>query len=103
IERLRANPESVTFAFGTSRGNANHIAISLVAKAAGVDPRKLKVVLYKASIDATTALMGGHVDVVATPISTYAPVMGTGKVRVIGVAAPQRIGGQFAAAPTWKE
>jgi tripartite-type tricarboxylate transporter receptor subunit TctC len=38
-----------------------------VAKAAGVDPRKLKVVLFKASIDATTALMGGHVDVVATP------------------------------------
>ncbi|MDB5927561.1 MAG: tctC6, partial [Betaproteobacteria bacterium] len=45
IERLQKNPESVTFAFGTSRGNANHIAISLVAKAAGVDPRKLKVVL----------------------------------------------------------
>ena len=103
IERLQKNPESVTFAFGTSRGNANHIAISLVAKAAGVDPRKLKVVLFKASIDATTALMGGHVDVVATPTSTYAPVIGTGKVRIIGIAAPQRIGGQFANAPTWRE
>ena len=103
IERLRKNPESVTFAFGTSRGNANHIAVALVAKAAGVDPRKLKVVIYKASIDATTALMGGHVDVVATPTSTYAPVMGTGKVRIVGIAAPQRIGGVFAAAPTWKE
>ncbi|MDB5927533.1 MAG: tctC6, partial [Betaproteobacteria bacterium] len=100
---LQKNPESVTFAFGTSRGNANHIAISLVAKAAGVDPRKLKVVLFKASIDATTALMGGHVDVVATPTSTYAPVIGTGKIRIIGIAAPQRIGGQFANAPTWRE
>src|SRR5262249_52514079 len=87
IERLKKNPESVTFAFGTSRGNANHIAIALVAKAAGVDPRKLKVVLYKASIEATTALLGGHVDVVATPISTYAPVIGTGKLRIVGVAA----------------
>jgi putative tricarboxylic transport membrane protein len=103
IERLRKDPESVTFAFGTSRGNANHIAVALVAKAAGVDPRKLKVVIYKASIDATTALMGGHVDVVATPTSTYAPVMGTGKVRIVGIAAPQRIGGVFAQVPTWSE
>lgn len=103
VERLRKNPESVTFAFGTSPGNANHIGIALVAKAAGIDPRKLKTVIYKASIDATTALMGGHVDVVATPTSTYAPVMGTGKVRIIGIAAPQRIGGQFASAPTWNE
>jgi len=103
IERLRKNPDSVSFAFGTSLGNANHIAIALVAKAAGVDPRKLKVVIYKASIDATTALMGGHVDVVSTPTSTYAPIMATGKVRIIGIAAPQRIGGEFASVPTLKE
>ena len=103
IERLKKDPESVSFAFGTSRGNANHIAIALVARAAGVDPRKLKIVIYKASIDATTALMGGHVDVVATPTSTYAPVLGTGKIRIIGITAPNRIGGQFANAPTWRE
>ncbi len=103
IEMLKRNPESVTFAFGTSRGNANHIAIGLIANAVGVDPRKLKTVIYKASIDATTALMGGHVDVVSTPTSTYAPVIATGKIRIIGVAAPQRIGGLFSDVPTWKE
>jgi len=103
VERLKKNPDSVTFAFGTSPGNANHIGIASVARAAGIDPRKLKIVIYKASIDATTALMGGHVDVVATPTSTYAPVMGTGKVRIVAIAAPQRIGGPFASAPTWIE
>jgi putative tricarboxylic transport membrane protein len=103
IERARRNPESVSIAFGTSRGNANHIAVGLVMKAAGVDVSKLKVVIFKASIDATTALMGGHVDVVATPTSTYAPIMASGKVRIIGITAPARIGGQFASAPTWKE
>ena len=103
IEREKKNPEAVSFAFGTSRGNANHIAVALAMKAAGVDVGKLKVVIYKASIDATTALMGGHVDVVATPASTYGPVMGTGKVRIIAIAAPKRSAGQFAAVPTWKE
>jgi putative tricarboxylic transport membrane protein len=103
VARAKAAPDSVTFALGTSPGNANHIAIALVLKAAGVDPTKLKVVIFKASIEATNALMGGHVDVVATPMSTYIPVLGTGKVRIVAIAAPQRVGGKFADVPTWKE
>lgn len=102
-ERLKKNPDAVSFAFGTSRGNANHIAAALVAKAAGADASKIKVVVFKSSIEATTAMMGGHVDVVATPASTYVPVLGTGKVKVIAIAGPARVGGQYAAVPTWKE
>jgi putative tricarboxylic transport membrane protein len=103
IARLKSAPDSVTFAFGTSRGNANHIGVALAAKAAGVDPAALKVVIYKASIEATTALMGGHVDVVATPMSTYIPVLETGKIRIVAIAAPRRVGGRYADVPTWKE
>jgi putative tricarboxylic transport membrane protein len=103
IARLKNAPDSVTFAFGTSRGNANHIGIALALKAAGIDPARIKVVVYKASIEATTALMGGHVDVVATPMSTYLPVLESGKLRIIAIAAPQRVGGRFSGVPTWKE
>ena len=103
VARLKKDPESVTFAFGTSRGNANHIAAALLAKAAGVDVKRVKVVIYKSSIDAATALMGGHVDAVATPTSTYVPVLGSGKLRIVGIASPTRQGGVFAKVPTWKE
>ncbi len=103
ITRMRSAPESVTFAFGTAIGNANHIGIALALRAAGIDPAKMKVVVYKASIDATTALMGGHVDVVATPTSTYLPVIDSGKIRVAAVAAPQRVEGRFSDVPTWRE
>lgn len=103
LERVRAAPDSVAFAFGTSAGNANHIAIALALKAAGVDPTKIKTVIFKASIEATSALMGGHVDVVATPMSTYLPVLGTGRIRIVAIAAPRRVGGKFADVPTWKE
>ena len=103
IDRLKKNPEAVTFAFGTSRGNANHIAVAQVAKAAGVDVKRLKVVIFKSSIDAATALMGGHVDAVATPTSTYVPVLASGKLRLVGIASPTRQGGVFAKVPTWKE
>ena len=103
IGRMKKAPESVSFAFGTSAGNANHIGIALALKAGGIDPAKMKTVVFKASIEATNALMGGHVDVVATPISTYLPVLGTGRLRIVAIAAPQRVGGKFADVPTWKE
>ena len=103
IERMKTAPESVSFAFGTSAGNANHIGIALALKAGGIDPARMKSVVFKASIEATNALMGGHVDVVATPMSTYLPVLGTGRLRIIAIAAPQRVGGRFAEVPTWKE
>jgi putative tricarboxylic transport membrane protein len=103
MERMKSAPESVSFAFGTSAGNANHIGIALALKAAGIDPSKMKAVIFKASIEAANALMGGHVDVVATPMSTYLPVLGTGRLRIVAIAAPQRVGGKFADVPTWKE
>jgi len=103
IERMKSAPDSVSFAFGTSAGNANHIGIALALKAAGIDATRMKAVIFKASIEATSALMGGHVDVVATPMSTYLPVLDTGKIRIVAIAAPQRVGGKFANVPTWKE
>ena len=103
IERERKNPGSTTFAFGTSLGNANHIAVALAMKAGGADIRKLTIAIYKSSAEATIALMGGHVDVVATPLSTFAPVLQSGRLRLIAVAAPQRVAGIFADVPTWRE
>jgi putative tricarboxylic transport membrane protein len=103
VDRLRKDPESVTFAFGTSRGNANHIAAGYLAKLAGVDVKRVKVVVFKSSIEAVTALMGGHVTVVPTPTSTYVPVLASGKLRIVAVASPTRQGGAFAQVPTWKE
>ena len=103
IERMKSAPDTVSFAFGTSAGNANHIGIALALKAAGIDAARMKTVIFKASIEAASALMGGHVDVVATPMSTYLPVLGTGKLRIVAIAAPQRVGGKFADVPTWRE
>jgi putative tricarboxylic transport membrane protein len=103
VQRLQANAESVTFAFGTSRGNVNHIGIGQVMKAAGIDPSRARAVVYRASPEAMAALLGGHVDCVAAPLSNFSPLLKTGQVRVIAVAAPRRSEGQFAAVPTWTE
>jgi putative tricarboxylic transport membrane protein len=46
VQRLKANPEGVAFAFGTSRGNVNHIGIGQMMRAAGLDPSRAKIVVY---------------------------------------------------------
>ena len=103
VQRLKAAPDGVAFAFGTSRGNVNHIAIGQVMKAAGVDPARAKTVVYKAAPEAMAALLGGHVDCVAAPLSNFSTLMKGGKLRVIALAAPRRPEGPFATVPTWSE
>jgi putative tricarboxylic transport membrane protein len=50
-----------------------------------------------------TALLGGHVDVAASSITAALAQVRNGKVRVIGVTAPRRLGGDMAQFPTWGE
>ena len=102
LARLRADPGALTFAI-TSRASGNHIAAGTVLKAAGIDLRKVKFVSFKGASETTVAVLGGHVDVVmATPTSAWRHVQG-GKLRMLAVTAPKRLGGDIAVVPTWKE
>jgi putative tricarboxylic transport membrane protein len=102
LARLRADPGSLTFAI-TSRASGNHIAAGTVLKAAGIDLRKVRFVSFKGAAETTVAVLGGHVDVVmATPTSAWRHVQ-AGKLRMLAVTAPKRLGGEIAGVPTWKE
>jgi putative tricarboxylic transport membrane protein len=102
VERLGKDPASVSVAlFGI--GSANHVALSVAAKSAGADIRKLKVVTFPSIANAVPALLGGHVDVVVAPVSNLVPHAAANSLRIIAVAAPRRLGGPVASAPTWRE
>ena len=103
IAALKKNPASVSFGFGTSIGNANHISIALLAKALGIDAKEMKVVVFNSASDASIAVMGGHIDVVAATANTVATQIDGGKMRALAVAAPQRVGGVYAKVPVWRE
>ena len=102
IAQLRANPESLTFAI-TNRASGNHVAAGTVLKAAGVDLKRVKFVSFKGAAESTLAVLGGHVDIaMATPTSAWKHVQ-AGKLRMLAISAPKRVGGEVAAVPTWKE
>lgn len=103
IDRLRKDPGSLAVSTPTVLGSVNHLSFALVAKAAGVDIRKLKAVILGSGGDAVTALLGGHIDAHTGTPSSVVRMVQAGKIRVIGILAPKRIGGPYAGTPTWGE
>lgn len=103
VERLRKDPASLSFGIATSLGNPSHIAIAQVARSAGVELRSLKVVVFNASTQAMATVMGGNLDVLVSSPGNPMPHVQGGRMRALAVAANARLGGAFAATPTWKE
>jgi len=103
VERLKKDASSVSASIGSSVGGPNHIAFALIAKAAGGDVKKLKTVVFQGGGEAITATLGGHVDLISSAANNVIPHLAASKMRVLGIAAPQRLGGVFAKVPTWKE
>lgn len=102
IGRLSSDPGSLSM--GTSNiGGIGHIQMLSVLKGAGVDVGKLKMVGFKGGGEARTALLGGHIDINSTSGSNMLGDKQSGKIRVIAVNAPARLGGAYADIPTWKE
>lgn len=101
--RMKKDPQSLSWAFATARGNHNHIVMSLYLKSVGVDPGKVKTVVYPGGGPALTAMLGGHIDVyVASPRSMF-PLQKEGRARILGISSAERQTGALAELPTLKE
>jgi putative tricarboxylic transport membrane protein len=76
--------------------------VAALAQAAGVDPKRVRVVVFQGA-ELMTAALGGHVDVISTVTSNVLPHVQSGKLRIVGIGSPQRLTGALATIPTWKE
>lgn len=103
VAKLKQDPTSLSLAFAAARGNQNHVVIGMLAKAAGVDPKLLKIVVFNSGGQGATAMLGGHVDVLVGTPGTALPHLQGGKARVIGISAPVRQKDAYANVPTFRE
>ena len=86
-----------------ARGNQNHIVLGMIARAAGMDPKAVKTVVFSSGGQGMTAALGGHVDVwVGTPGGAIQH-MQSGAARALGISSGERLAGKLAAAPTFRE
>ena len=103
VSQVKRDPGSVAFGIASALGNHQHVLVSLLGKAAGADVRKLKVVVFNASTDAMTSLMGGHIDASTSTVGNVRSHVDAGRLRMLAIAGPRRFGDSLAKVPTLKE
>jgi len=86
VDAAKAKPGKLSI---TSSGimSITHMGILSFEQAAGID---INIVQFNGQGPATTALLGGHVDVTCGYVGTLASAIKNNSIRVIGVMGPER-------------
>ncbi|WP_374723968.1 Bug family tripartite tricarboxylate transporter substrate binding protein [Calidifontibacillus erzurumensis] len=103
LDAIKADPTKVTVAGGSAPGSMDHLVAILPAFKYGIDPKVVKYVSYDGGGEAIAALLGGNADLIATDASAIGEYVKAGKVRVLAVSSTERLGGELADVPTFKE
>ncbi len=104
LDAVKADPTKVVFGAGGTVGSQDWMKAALTAKAAGLDPKKMRFVAFEGGGEAVTSLQGGHVQVYSGDASEAVNQMKAGaKIRVLAVMADKRLTGDLANVPTAKE
>ncbi|ORM54879.1 tricarboxylic transporter [Pantoea conspicua] len=100
---MKEDPTKVVVGAGASIGSQDWMKTALLAREAGIDPRKMRYVAFEGGGEPVTALLGNHIQVVSGDMSEMVPHLQSGKMRVLAVMSEQRLPGQLAQVPTAKE
>jgi putative tricarboxylic transport membrane protein len=103
LDAIKADPTKVTLAGGSAPGSMDHLVGVLPAYKYGIDPKSVKYVSYDGGGEAMAALLGGNADVIATDASAVGEYLKAGKIKVLAVSSKDRLSGDLADVPTWKE
>nr|WP_245783735.1 tripartite tricarboxylate transporter substrate-binding protein [Paracidovorax konjaci] len=104
MQALRADPSRVVLGAGGTIGSQDWMKAALLARAAGVHPRRMRFVAFEGGGEAMRALQGGHIHVFMGDVAETRQQQKAGAaVRVLAVMAGQRLPGDLAQVPTAKE
>lgn len=98
VARAKAQPGSVTYG-SYGQGSKAHLDVAMFGRQAGIE---LNHVPYKGVADVLTALAGGQINIAMVGVPPSISMVKAGKVRLLAVAAPQRIAA-FPDTPTFAE
>ncbi|MDX3927565.1 MAG: tripartite tricarboxylate transporter substrate binding protein [Shinella sp.] len=100
VEALKQDPGAVSWA-GGSAGGTDHIAVGLIAKAAGVDPKRINYIAYSGGGEALAAILGAQVTAGISSYGEFESQVKAGTLRLLAMSSAERIEGIDA--PTLKE
>ncbi len=97
---VKQDVAKVTFA-GGSAGGVDHIMAALFVGAVGAEASKVNYIAFSGGGESLAAILGGKVTAGISGYGEYEGQIKAGKLRAIGITAPQRIPGVDV--PTFKE
>jgi putative tricarboxylic transport membrane protein len=100
VDAFKADPARVSWA-GGSAGGSDHILAGLIAKAVGLDARRVSYVAVAGGGPAQAALLGNQVSAGISGYSEFAEQVRAGRLRALAVSTPERVPGIDV--PTLKE
>jgi putative tricarboxylic transport membrane protein len=103
LGRLGQQSSKVVVALSTALGNPNHVALAKLTRHAGGDINAPTIRVFDTALDAVADVVAGHADVCAVTAASVLTELNAGRVRLLGVSAPERLSGSFGSVPTWKE
>ena len=92
VAALKADPGAVSWA-GGSAGGTDHIAVGLIAQAAGVDPTKINYIAYSGGGEALAAMLGGQVTAGISGYGEWQGQIESGDLRALAISYPEPIEG----------
>ncbi len=103
LHRLGRNAASLTVALSTALGNPNHIALAKLTRQAGGDVNAPALHVFDSALTAVADVVAGAADICAVTAASVLAELAAGRVRVLGLSAPERLSGALATIPTWRE
>ncbi|MFC5459352.1 tripartite tricarboxylate transporter substrate binding protein [Massilia niabensis] len=103
VRALRLDPRRVLIGMSGTVGSQDWIKMALLARLAGIDPRKLRFVALEGGGEQFIAMQAGHVQAISGDTSEALLHAGPGKVRVLAVLSETRLPGLLASVPTARE
>jgi len=100
---IKADPAKVPMGGGGTVGSQDWTKAAIFAKKIGVDPKAMRWVSFEGNGEATTALMGGHIQVMFGDVSADEAQLEAGNIRMVAVLADKRLVGKTAGVVTAKE
>ena len=86
VAAWRADPGKVAFA-GGSAGGTDHMLVGLMAKAAGIDPRKMNYVPFSGGGETLAAVLGNQVAAAVAGYGEFEAQIKAGKLRAVGISS----------------
>jgi putative tricarboxylic transport membrane protein len=103
MDAIKRDPQQVLIGVSGTIGSQDWMKIALLARHAGVEPRRLRFVALEGGGETFTAMSADYVQVISGDASEAVLYAGRGKVRVLAVLSDKRLPGVLANVPTARE